>query len=152
MILPKHQRQLARASKGLPSAIQTLIKNFCRPPAVIVSYFGTHNTIAAQKTDTEDWLHEILFHCTTFVYPLKINRPKKDRDHSTYCFALIRPIDTVKVQLLQNICMKSVKIEKLAKGIKSRRYNALGKQGWPFDQWSYTLNLQVKSKLAKGKL
>lgn len=64
----------------------------------------------------------------TFIYPKSIGQ-RKSRDHSTYCFALIRPTDTVKVQQLQNICMKYVKIEKLAKGIKSRRYSALGKWG-----------------------
>lgn len=139
MILPKHQRRLARASEGLPSAIQTLIKNFCRPPAVIVSYSGTHNTNDAQKTDKEDCLHENLFHYNTFIYPLKSIGQRKNRDHSTCCFALIRPTDTVEVQF-QNICMKSVKIEKLAKGIESRRYSAFGKWGWPI--WSVELDFK----------
>lgn len=73
-------------------------------------------------------MKEILFYCNTFSNQLKIDRPKGNRDHSTYCFALIRRTDMVKVQF-QNICMKSAKIEKQAKGRKSYRYNAPGKRG-----------------------
>ncbi len=104
-----------------------MIKNFCRPPAVIVSYFSAYNTSAAHKADKrQDWLHEIN------PLPLKlsatdyVDRPK---EHCTYGFALIRYTDMVKVQQFQNICMKLVKIEKQAKGRKSNRYYDPGKRG-----------------------
>ncbi len=90
-------------------------------------------------------MKEILY-CNTFSNQLN-QQAKGNRDHSTYCFALIRHTDMVKVQQFQNICMKSVKIEKQAKGRKSYRYNTPGRRGDCLTNVTFYIKIVKKFKL-----